>query len=476
MKIRNKFISGLIFILIVSVIIMNVAITKVLKVNMERGINNSLKQVMNSTHEYIRYKLLTNTSKNKEESLIEEGSYIVKYITLNYQCTIDITDMQGKLIVGNMEEEFKNVVKNSNTMAMEGKGIVDLNYKDSGINAALTYPIFINDNYIGIVNIIKNFDSEYITYRNTMGFINIVEGGIFAVIFMFLFLMTTRITKPITALTNAVKMLGDGDYDVPINQHGKDEVAILAQEFISMKNKIREQIETIESEKDKVFKLEKGRREFFNSVTHELKTPLTAISGYAELLLTGMVEDKKFDKRAIERIYSESDRLHKLVLELIEVSKGIYVVKEEVKEVDMKKLITQSCNDMSIKASKYSLTIVQSISEGTIKAQEDRIRQVMINLIDNAIKYSVNGKEIYVNSHLGKNKYYIEVINKSTLIPEEIFNNIFEPFVKINEANNKESRGLGLYLCNEIIKEHGGDIIIENGELVKVRVTLTGSI
>lgn len=475
MKIRNKFITGLIFILIISIIIMNVAITKVLKVNMERGINNSLKQVMNSTHEYIRYKLLTNTSKNKEESLIEEGSYIVKYIALNYQCTIDITDMQGKLIVGNMEEKFKNVVKNSNTMAMEGKGIVDLNYKDGGINAALTYPIFINDNYIGIVNIIKNFDSEYITYRNTMELINIIESGIFAAIFIFLFLMTTKITKPITALTNAIIKLGNGDYDVPINQHGKDEVAILAREFINMKDKIREQIETIENEKDKVYKLEKGRREFFNSVTHELKTPLTAISGYAELLLTGMIEDKEFDKRAIERIYSESDRLHKLVLELIEVSKGLYVVKEEVKEVDMKKLITQSCNDMSIKASKYFLTIVQSISEGIIMVQEDRIRQVMINIIDNAIKYSVNGKEIYVNSYWVQDKYYVEVINQSNPIPEEIFNSIFEPFVKLNENNNKESRGLGLYLCNEIVKEHGGEIIIENGELVKVRVTLEGS-
>ncbi|MPN62228.1 Alginate biosynthesis sensor protein KinB [bioreactor metagenome] len=151
------------------------------------------------------------------------------------------------------------------------------------------------------------------------------------------------------------------------------------------------------------------------------------------------------------------------------------MVKEEVKEVDMKKLITQSCNDMSIKANKYSLTIVQNINHGVIRAQEDRIRQVMINLIDNAIKYSVNGKEIYVNSYWDQDKYYVEVINHSNPIPEEIFNNIFEPFVKLNEVNNKESRGLGLYLCNEIVKEHGGEIIIENDELVKVRVTLEGS-
>ncbi len=380
--------------------------------------------------------------------------------------------MKDEFVVGNLNEEFKNVVKPSNEMAMEGKAIVNLKYKNSGINVILTYPLYINDNYIGIVNIAKNYDLEYKTYKNTMNFINIIEGGIFAAIFMFLFLMTTKITKPIAKLTDAIKKLGNGDYDISITDQGKDEVAVLAREFISMRDKIKEQIETIENEKDKVYKLEKGRREFFNSVTHELKTPLTAISGYAELLLTGMVEDKDFDKRAIERIYSESDRLHNLVLELIEVSKGLYVVKEEVKEVNIKKLIMQSCNDMNIKASKYSLKIILNLSEGSIKVQEDRIRQVMINILDNAIKYTYGGKEIYVNSYVLGNKYFIEIINSSNPIPEETFNYIFEPFVKFSGVDNKDSRGLGLYLCNEIIKEHGGEIVIENGYLVKVTIML----
>ncbi|WP_291570190.1 sensor histidine kinase [Clostridium sp. UBA4548] len=472
MKIRNKFIIGLVFILIISVVVMNVAITNILNKNMESSINNSLKQVMSSTHEYIKYKLLTSSSRDKEEALVEEGSYIVKYISLNYQCSLDIKNMKDEFVVGNFNEEFKKVVGPSNEMAMEGKAIVNLKYKDSGINAILTYPLYINDNYIGIINIVKNYDLEYKTYKSTMNFINIIEGGIFAVIFIFLFLMTTKITKPIAKLTDAIKKFGDGNYAISINDQGKDEVAILAREFISMRDKIKEQIETIENEKDKVYKLEKGRREFFNSVTHELKTPLTAISGYAELLLTGMVEDKDFDKRGIERIYSESERLHNLVLELIEVSKGLYVVEEEVKEVNIKKLIMQSCNDMNIKASKYSLKLVQNLSEGSIKAQEDRIRQVMINVLDNAIKYTNGGKEIYVNSYVLGNKYFIEIINSSNPIPEETFNNIFEPFVKFSGVDNKDSRGLGLYLCNEIIKEHGGEIVIENGALVKVTIML----
>ncbi|AVQ39752.1 histidine kinase [Clostridium botulinum] len=471
MKIRYKFITGLIFILIVSMVIMNVAITNVLNSNMENGINNFLKQVMNSTHEYVKYTLVTNSTKDKKEALVEEGNYIIKYVSLNYECKCDIRDINYKLIEGNVPEEFRSITKKSKEIVMDGKAVVDLKYKNNGVDAMLTYPIYIDNKYMGIVSIVKNYDTEYRNYKNTINIINIIELGTFIVIFIFLFLRTNKITGPITELTDAIKKLGYGDYDIYIAEHGKDEVAILAREFINMRDKIKEQIETIESEKNKVYKLEKGRKEFFNSVTHELKTPLTAISGYAELLLTGMVQDEEFDKRAIERIYSESDRLHNLVLELIDVSKGMCVIEEELKYIDIKELIIQCCNDMNIKANKYSLKIIQNINEGTVKAQQDKIRQVLINIIDNAIKYSYGGNEIYVNSYILDNKYVIEVINNSDPIPDEIFNNIFEPFIKSNN-DNKDSRGLGLYLCNEIIKEHNGEITIENGSLIKVKITL----
>lgn len=474
MKIRYKFITGLIFILIASLIVMNVAITKVLTSNMEQSINHSLKQVMNGTQEYIKYKVMSNVTKDKKESLVEDGSYIVRYICLNYQCTCDITDLNYNLIQGNAEEEFRDIIRESSKTAIKGRAIADLKYKGSGVNAVLTYPIYIDNSYIGIISIIKNYDSEYKSYKSTINIINIIEAGIFTVIFIFLFIRTTQITKPISKLTEAIKRLGNGEYDITINKHGNDEVAVFAGEFIKMRDKIKEQIEAIEAEKEKVDKLEKGRREFFNSVTHELKTPLTAISGYAELLLSGMVEEKEFDKRAVERIYLESERLHKLVLELIEVSKGLYAAKEEYKEVDMKKLISQSCNDMSLKAHKYSLKILTNICQGTVRVQEDRIREVMINVIDNSIKYSDAGSEIRVNSYISDNKYYIEVINHSSPIPDKIFDNIFDPFVKSARDTNKDSRGFGLYLCSQIIKEHKGEITIENGNIIKVKISLPG--
>lgn len=207
MKIRYKFITGLIFILIVSMVVMNVAITNVLNSNMENGINNFLKQVMNSTHEYVKYTIVTNSTKDKKEALVEEGNYIIKHISLNYECKCDIRDINYKLIEGNVPEEFRSIAKKSKRIAMDGKAVVDLKYKNNGVDAILTYPIYIDNKYMGIISIVKNYDTEYRNYKNTINIINIIELGIFIVIFIFLFLRTNKITEPITELTDAIKKI-----------------------------------------------------------------------------------------------------------------------------------------------------------------------------------------------------------------------------------------------------------------------------
>ncbi|MEW8957367.1 sensor histidine kinase, partial [Clostridium sp.] len=369
-------------------------------------------------------------------------------------------------------EEFEEVVEGSIERAANGKAVVNLKYINNSIYGVLTYPLYINDNYLGIVTINKNYKDLYSSYEKAMQFTSLMEVIVFLIIFILIFLIIGRITDPITKLTEAVNMVGEGDYDISIDIKSEDEVGILANEFISMKDKIQNHIENINLQKEKVEKLEVSRREFFNNVTHELKTPLTSISGYAEMLKDEMVKDEEFNKRAIERIYSESERLHGLVLDLIEVSKGLSNVEKDNENIDMKILLSEICDDMTIKAEKYSLKLCTSIKEGYIFGQSNRIRELIINIIDNAIKYSKDNEEIIVNGEERNNYYNIEVSNKGGPIPEEIYNHIFEPFIKSAQSREKQSRGLGLYICSEISKEHKGHISIENGELIKVKIEI----
>ena len=97
----------------------------------------------------------------------------------------------------------------------------------------------------------------------------------------------------------------------------------------------------------------------------------------------------------------------------------------------------------------------------------------MINVIDNAIKYSVKNSIINLECYLNHDNYNIEISNHSEKpIPEEVYKNIFQPFIKSIKSDDEYSTGLGLFLCNEIIKDHNGSIIIENGNEVKVKITL----
>ena len=259
--------------------------------------------------------------------------------------------------------------------------------------------------------------------------------------------------------------MSNGDYTTSIKmQQRKDEVSILSNELIKMKEKIGEQIKTINTEKDKVETLANSRKNFFDNVTHEIKTPLTAITGYAEMLKDNIVEDEKFKKKAIERIYAESERLNTLVLDLINVSKGL--------SSKMDRLINEICDDMKIKSDKYGLSIIRKISKGTILGQNNKIRELLINIIDNAIKYSLKSEVINIKAEEAEEKYVIEVSNKSEVIPKEIYDNIFEPLVKTTNKEEVNSSGLGLFICKEIVTEHNGTIRIENGNIIKVIIEI----
>ncbi len=470
MKIKFKLTLAITSILIILGIILNISIKNVLTTNMEITINNSLKEIMNSTREAVKYRLTLNDSLTKEDLLSRESDYLIKYISLNYECMAQLNAINGNMISTNITGFSEEIAKGI-TSSKTGQATSTIKYTKSGITSIVSYPIYINGRYLAILNITKDYNETYLDYTSTINFITGIELIIFFIMFLLSYFMTNNITKPISALTEAVKEISNGNYNIPISSKGKDEVSILSNEFIKMKDKISEQINTIEAEKDKVYTLEKSRKLFFDNVTHEIKTPLTTITGYAEMIKDNISDDEDFKQRAIERIHSESERLNLLILDLMEVSKGLSTIKENKVEINIESLIKQVCDDMKIKANKYSLTINISTKPGLLFGQVNKLRELLINIIDNAIKYTT-GNTIKVNSKCELNYYYIYIENESNPIPANIYNSIFEPFVKINDSKENQSLGLGLYLCNEIIKEHNGEINITNGELITVEIKI----
>lgn len=472
MKLKYKFTLIITITMIFLGVSLNIAVRKILKTNMETSITNSLKEVMKSSRESIKYTLSVRDYIFKDKALVQEGNYLIEYISSNYESELEISDVNGELIATNIKEkpiEFTNNL----TDVKDGKTIVNIKYNNNNLTGILSYPIIINKSYIGIINLTKDYTELLIEYEKATNILTLIESALIIFIFAISYRLTNKIVTPIENLTSASKKLSEGNYDININIDGNDEISILSKEFINMKSKIQQQILDIEKEKDKVEKLALSRKIFFDTVTHELKTPLTSIIGYSEMILDNIVDDEEFKIRAIGRIHSESERLNTLVLEIIKISKGLSSINDIYEEADISEVINQTISDLSIKADKYNLSINSNIEKYILNIKLNKIKEVLINVIDNAIKYSIKDSIININSYKNDETYNIEVINYSeSPIPEDIYANIFQPFIKSSTTNDEYSTGLGLFLCNEIIKDHNGTITIENGNEIKVKITL----
>lgn len=472
MKIKYKFTLIITITMIFLGVSLNVAVRKILKSNMETSITNSLTEVMKSSRESIKYTLSVRDYIFKDKALVQEGNYLIEYISLNYESKLEISDVNGELIATNIEEK---PIEFTNNLAevKDGKTIVNIKYTDNNLTGILSYPIIINKSYIGIINLTKDYTPLLIEYEKATNILTLIEVALIVFIFAISYRLTNKIVTPIENLTSASKKLGEGNYDIDIKIEGTDEISILSNEFINMKSKIQEQILDIEKEKDKVEKLALSRKIFFDTVTHELKTPLTSIIGYSEMILENVVDDEEFKLRAIGRIHSESERLNTLVLEIIKISKGLSSINDIYEDIDISEIINQTISDIYIKAEKYNIAINSNVEKAILTVKLNKMKEVLINIIDNAIKYSMKDSIIHINSYKSDYTYNIEISNIcESPIPEDVYDHIFQPFIKSNNPNDEYSTGLGLFLCNEIIKDHAGIITIENGHEIKVKITL----
>ncbi|MDO7206304.1 HAMP domain-containing sensor histidine kinase [Paraclostridium bifermentans] len=134
--------------------------------------------------------------------------------------------------------------------------------------------------------------------------------------------------------------------------------------------------------------MQKNKRNFDN-VTHELKTPMTTIIGYSEIIKDNQFTDEEFFNKGINRIISEANRLNRMIVQLLDISKNSNKNFDyELKKIDLSKIIVSMCEDMTHKAKKYNMSININVGKNIkIIANEDKIKEIIINLLDNAIKY-----------------------------------------------------------------------------------------
>lgn len=289
MKIRYKFGIGFLVIFSISFIALNFLINSMRTNFVINEIKDDMylayKSTYRFTNSYSQYNLIDLT----KENIIEHIPEIATNISEDKRCELYVLDENNeqlykyKLANGSINYDISRI-NNFTSVALENKNLLDIYYEEDNLTAATIFPLYMYKKYVGTIVLTKDFTSYYDSISKFIGLVKIVNIAIFIFMIIAVYLLSGRIVKPLVRLRGAFKEVEKGDYDGEVNINSKDEIGDLAKGFSSMKTKIKNQIVTINNEKEKVLALEYTRTEFFNNVTHELKTPLTTISGYSQIL------------------------------------------------------------------------------------------------------------------------------------------------------------------------------------------------
>jgi two-component system OmpR family sensor kinase len=310
-------------------------------------------------------------------------------------------------------------------------------------------------------------------------------------------LLIRGLRAPLAALLDGTRKLAEGDLSYRINVRGKDEFAELGCSFNSMaadlqhhqkalqdardnlEATVEERTEELRLANESLRQIDEARRGFFADISHELRTPLTVIRGEGEIALRGRNKRVAEYKHSIERIVEQAKHLSVLVGDLLFIARqGAGAAKLKIKPVDLTQLVRSVVGDAKVIAMNKDIGVefADDAPQETIDGDPARLRQLLLIVLDNAVRYSNAKGKVDVGLSRENGTVTIKVADQGVGIPQEDLDNIFERFRRAGNAAeaNDEGLGLGLPVARAIVQAHGGEIDVQSkiGEGTTVLVSL----
>lgn len=325
---------------------------------------------------------------------------------------------------------------------------------------------------IGIIlrlfpNIMYYFQDNDFLSVNIMYLIIFLGVTIFITVSM---IFVNRKVKYIKFLTKEIKEIKKAGFGRVIEVKGEDELANLCRSINSMSLELREKI-------DNEKKIEENKNELITNVSHDLRTPLTSIIGYIDLLKKNEFKDKEKINEYISIIDERAKSLNKLINELFEYTKlSSHDVKLNYNNVNICDLIDQIVGEYIVIFNKVGLELEKHISEKAmfINIDIEKLVRVLENLLSNAKKYSVKNTKVTIRVIEENNNAVISVTNRVDNISQEDLKYIFERFYKLDKSrNDSDSSGLGLNIVKRIVELHNGIVKVElNNSFITFKIIL----
>lgn len=416
---------------------------------------------------------------------------VLYYVSLNQQ-TSNLNDELSIIVQTNFEEsqqigeELFDKDTRLTMISSDGEVLYD-NFDDSinenhlqreeikeasknGTGSSVRYSETMEQNYLYVAE----YDAQEQTYvRLAMPFSGVSQSALmllpsffiaFVIAFFFVWLMSKRmadsILKPLQEISAVIRKADFGKEKIEFQNYSYSELQEITDALQTMNNQIAKNLENLEREKQ-------IRQEFFTNASHELKTPLTSIRGYSELLRQHAITDPNQIDHCLDCVLKESDHMTKLINDILTISKleaKDYVVQKS--HIKLKDLLENVLNSLSVQAKAMNLDIDASCENVTVYANLDHIQGILYNLISNAIKYNKpNGKIIIIIKERLDN-ILIKVMDTGIGISKEDQEKVFQRFYRVDKQRSKivAGTGIGLAIVKHIVQFYNGSISLKSKE------------
>lgn len=272
------------------------------------------------------------------------------------------------------------------------------------------------------------------------------------------YLVSKSIVNPLVSLKHAAEQIKMGNLDCEVKIRSSDEIGELGEAFEEMRRQLKYSM-------DQKIQYENNRKELISSISHDLKTPITAIKGYIEGIMDGVADSKEKMERYIKTIYSKSNDLDKMIDELFLFSKlDLKRVPFNFERIDIKKYLADCIEEFQFDMEKKNISMklnIEYAGELMVIGDREKIKRVVTNIINNAIKY-MDKQNSKIDINLSSDAEYatIEVHDNGHGISKESLPYVFDSFYRADPSRNSKTggSGLGLAIAKRIIEEHGGKI------------------
>jgi signal transduction histidine kinase len=420
-----------------------------------------------------------------DQQLTEQNSTVKDYIKQVFlfekNSTKELNEQNAKMVAANLSSGIGQLLIYNNDLQLLS-GLVDVfehpdfNMKDfqsrvllparqgNTVNYIqnniyyLASPVEMNDKMLGILVLNYKLDLLNLILNKVVVILCIGAAVFFLIIIIMSIFISRRLVVPINKLVTTTEKYAKRDFEI-VNIDRKDELGRLSRSINDMGMQLKEHIDR--------------QKQFVSNVSHELRTPLAAIKGYSEYLADEVMGDPSLDK-VIYHLNNETSRLTNMVNDLLQMSRlDSFNEIFTFKKINFSILLSETVEKLRDRAESQGIEFSCDIYPNLfVKGDRDKLVQVLVNVLDNSIKYSPEKTPVKINLSADSKNSIVTITDEGMGIPGEDLNKVFERFYRASNVNGIAGTGLGLAICKEIIEKHHGQITMNNAESGGTEVTM----